>query len=278
MRKNIIGRIFFIVLVAFILVIFLLPYVWMIGSSFKSRSELFSFISPVTWKTFLSVHPTLENFAALFEDGYVRNILNTFLESFLTVIFSTFICASMAYVFSSFEFPGRKVLYAVMVFTMMVPFEARMLPTYLVTQSIGLGNTFTGVWLPWVFDAFTVVLLTTHFMSVPRDMHNAALIDGCPHYKIMYKIMLPQILPALISAVMLRFFFAWDSYVWPLIILRNPDWQVLSVAIANLFTDQDIAWELVFSASLLSTVPVLVVFLFFQRYYVAGMTSGGVKE
>jgi ABC-type glycerol-3-phosphate transport system permease component len=113
---------------------------------------------------------------------------------------------------------------------------------------------------------------------VPFDLYNAAVIDGCPHAKIFWKIMLPNIGPALISGGLIKFFFAWDAYEWPLIILRSPRWQVIGVAIANLFTDQNIAWELVFAAALLSTVPVVVLFFFLQKQYIAGMTSGGVKE
>lgn len=258
--------------------VFLLPYFWMLGSAFKPRSELFAYVNPVSWKTFIPLSPTWDNFRQLFAMDFQRNVFNTLLLSVVTVIGSMFICSSMAYVFSRFEFPGRKIIYAVVVFTMMVPFEARMIPSFLVVQNLGLGDTFTALWLPWLVDAFQIMLFTNHFESIPGDLHNAAVIDGCPHWKIFYKIMLPNIVPALISGGLIKFFFAWDSYVWPLIILRKPTWQVLGVAIANLFTDQRIAWELVFASSLLSTIPVLLLFLFLQKYYVAGMTSGGVKE
>lgn len=258
--------------------VFLLPYAWMIGSSFKPTSELFQYVSPVSWKTFIPLDPTLGNFAKLIGMGFIRNVANTLLLSAVTVFGCIFICASLAYIFSRFEFPGRKVFYGLCVFTMMVPFEARMIPTFLVVENIGLVDTFTGLWLPWIFDAFTIMLFTNHFAAIPADLHNAALIDGCPHVKIFYKVMLPNIGPALISGGLIKFFFSWDSYVWPLIILRKPDWQVLGVAIANLFTDQRVEWELVFAGSLVSTLPVLIIFIFLQRYYVAGMLSGSVKE
>lgn len=258
--------------------VFLLPYFWMLGSAFKPRSELFAYVNPVSWRTFVPLSPTWDNFRQLFAMNFQRNVFNSLLLSIVTVVGSMFICSSMAYIFSRFEFPGRKAIYAVVVFTMMVPFEARMIPSFLVVQNLGLGDTFTALWLPWLVDAFQIMLFTNHFEAIPADLHNAAVIDGCPHWKIFYKILLPNIVPALISGGLIKFFFAWDSYVWPLIILRKPTWQVLGVAIANLFTDQRIAWELVFASSLLSTIPVLLLFLFLQKYYVAGMTSGGVKE
>jgi len=259
--------------------VFLLPYLWMLGSAFKSRSELFSYVLPVSWKTFIPVKPTLDNFTTLlFELGFTRTILNTLGLSAITVLGSVLLCSMAAFALSLLDFPGRKLAFFVIMFTMMVPFEARMLPTFLVVQDIGLSNTFTALYLPWLADAFLIFLFSNHFAEIPFDLYHAAVIDGCPHTRIYSKIMLPNITPALVSGALIKFFFAWDSYVWPLIILRNNRFQVLGVAIANLFTDQSIAWELIFSSALLSTVPVVIIFILLQRYYIAGMTSGGIKE
>lgn len=259
--------------------VFLLPYLWMLGSAFKSRSELFRYVLPISWKTFIPVNPTLDNFSRLlFELGFLRTIINTLLLSAITVLGSVLLCSMSAFTLSMVDFPGRKVVFFLIMFTMMVPFEARMLPTFLVVQDIHLSNTFTALYLPWLADAFLIFLFMGHFSEIPYDLYHAAVIDGCPHTRIYDKIMLPNIAPALVSGALIKFFFAWDSYVWPLIILRSNRWQVLGVAIANLFTDQSIAWELIFSGSLLSTLPVVLLFILLQRYYIAGMTSGGVKE
>ncbi len=264
---------------AMLAAVFLLPYLWMLGSAFKSRSELFSYVLPVSWKTFIPVHPTLDNFSVLlFKLGFLRTILNTLLLSAVTVFGSVVLCSMTAFALSMLEFPGRKIIFFLIMFTMMVPFEARMLPTFLVVQDVGLSNTFTALYLPWLSDAFLIFLFSNHFSEIPFDLYHAAVIDGCPHTRIYDRIMLPNILPALISGGLIKFFFAWDSYVWPLIILRTDKWQVLGVSIANLFTDQSIAWELIFSGSLLSTIPVVALFILLQRYYIAGMTSGGIKE
>lgn len=259
--------------------VFLLPYLWMLGSAFKSRSELFSYVLPVSWKTFIPVQPTLENFTKLlFELGFLRTLFNTLSLSAITVLGSVLLCSMAAFALSLLDFPGRKLAFFVIMFTMMVPFEARMLPTFLVVQDIGLSNTFTALYLPWLADAFLIFLFSNHFAEIPFDLYHAAVIDGCPHTRIYSKIMLPNITPALVSGALIKFFFAWDSYVWPLIILRSNRFQVLGVAIANLFTDQSIAWELIFSSALLSTLPVVMIFILLQRYYIAGMTSGGIKE
>lgn len=258
--------------------VFLLPYIWMIGSSFKGRNELFQYINPVSWKTFVPLEPSLDNFRRLIDMGFLRNIGNSLLLSSVTVVGSLFFCASMAFIFSRFDFLGKNVIYSLLLFTMMVPFEARMIPTFLVVQNMHLGDTFTALYLPWLVDAFLVILFTNHFNEIPADLHNAAVIDGCPQWRIFYKILLPNISPALISGGLIKFFYAWDSYVWPLIILRKPQWQVIGVAIANMFNDQRIEWELVFVGSLISTIPVLLLFISLQKYYVSGMTSGGVKE
>jgi ABC-type glycerol-3-phosphate transport system permease component len=266
-------------LLAFLTILFLLPYLWMLGSAFKPRSELFTYVLPVSWKTFIPLSPTLDNFTRLLYDlGFLRNIYNTLLLSVITVAGSVLVCAMTAFVLAMIEFPGRKLIFFLIMFTMMVPFEARMIPTFLVVQNIGLSNTFTALYLPWLADAFLIFLFTNHFSEIPFDLYNAAIIDGCPHWKIFWRVMLPNIGPALISGGLIKFFFAWDSYVWPLIILRSPKWQVIGVAIANLFTDQSIEWELIFAGSLLSTIPVVILFFVLQKYYIAGMTSGGLKE
>ncbi len=259
--------------------LFLIPYLWMLGSAFKTRSELFSYVLPVSWRTFVPVHPTLDNFFRLFfELGFLRTVANTLLLSVITVLGSVLFCSMTAFALSLLEFPGRKLIFFLIMFTMMVPFEARMLPTFLIVQDIGLSNTFTALYLPWFADAFLVFLFTNHFSGIPIELYHAAVIDGCSHTRIYDKIMLPNLGPALISGGLIKFFFAWDSYVWPLIILRTDRWQVLGVAIANLFTDQSIAWELIFSGAFISTLPVVLLFIILQRYYIAGMTSGGVKE
>jgi ABC-type glycerol-3-phosphate transport system permease component len=250
----------------------------MLGSAFKSRSELFTYVFPVSWKTFIPIQPTWNNFSQLFEMGFARNITNTLILSAVTVFGSVLLCSMTAFALAMTEFPGRKVVFFLIMFTMMVPFEARMLPTFLVVQDLHLSNTFTALYIPWLADAFLIFLFTNHFSEIPFELYNAAVIDGCPHTKIYWKVMLPNIGPALISGGLIKFFFAWDSYVWPLIILRSNKWQVIGVAIANLFTDQSIAWELIFSSALLSTIPVVLLFLLLQPYYIEGMTSGGVKE
>ncbi len=243
-------RIVFAVLLAALALCFLLPYLWMLGSAFKPRSELFSNVLPVSWKTFIPLSPTLANFnKLLFEMGFARNILNTLLLSTLTVTGSILLCSMSGYVFAMVEFRGSGLLFFLIVFTMMVPFEARMIPTFLVVQGLRLSDSFPALFLPWFADAFLIMLFRNHFSGIPRDLYNAAVIDGCPHWKIFWLIMLPNVTPALISGGLIKFFFAWDSYVWPLIVLRSPKWQVIGVAIANLFTDQSVAWELIFAGS-----------------------------
>ena len=276
---RLVGNIPLYLLLSVVAVVFLLPYIWMLGSAFKPRNELFAYVFPVSWKTFIPLNPTLDNMARLITGhGFLRQIWNTLLLSAVTVTGSVIVCAMMGFVLGMLEFPGRRILSLLIMFTLMLPFEARMIPTFLVVQDLGLANTFTALYLPWLADAFLILLFTNHFSEVPSELYSAAVIDGCPHWRILWSIMLPNIAPALISGGLIKFFFAWDSYVWPLIVLRSPKWQVIGVGIASLFTEQSIAWELIFAGSLLSTVPVIILFFSLQRHYVAGMSSGGGKE
>ncbi len=259
-------------------IIFLLPYAWMLGSAFKTRTELFTYVIPMSWKTFIPLAPTMENFTRLIIDlKFYRNIFNSLLLAAATVSTTMIFCSMTAFVLSMLDFPGRKVIFTLIMFTMLVPFEARMIPTFLVVQGLGMSDTFIALFLPWVADAFLIFLFSNHFAEIPYDLYHAAIIDGCSHKRVFWSVMFPNILPALISGGLIKFFLAWDAYVWPLIIIRNEKKQVISVAIANLFTDQSVEWELIFSSAVLSTIPVVILFLFLQRYYIAGMTSSGIK-
>jgi multiple sugar transport system permease protein/putative chitobiose transport system permease protein len=263
---------------AILVLIFTIPYAWLVGSAFKPRDEIFANIYPFTWKTFIPQEPTLQNFQNLFaETDFGRSIMLSLGIAIVSVTVSLFICSMIAFVLARLEFPGRGVVFALILATMLIPFEARIVPLFFVMQDLNLDNTVPAVILPWVADAFIIFLLYTHFKELPDELYDSAIVDGCSHFRVYWNIMLPNIKPVLISAALIKFIWSWDSYIWPLIVLRDPDLRVVQVAIGFLFGDQRILWGQVFAASFLSTIPILILFLFLQRYYITGMTSSGIK-
>lgn len=262
----------------FVVLAFSIPYLWMIGSSFKPRAEIFQYIFPFTWRTFVPVSPTFHNFVELFTTfKFGSSIFLSLYIAFLTVVFSIVVCSMIAFVLAKLQFKGRTLLFFYILATLMVPFEARIVPLYLVIRSLGVDNTIAAIYLPWIADAFVIFLFRQHLCEIPKDFYDAGLIEGCTHFRVYRSLMLPMITPAIVSAILIKFIWSWDSFIWPLVVIRNPRLQVITVAISNLFSDQDILWNIVFSAAFVTTIPVLVVFFMLQKYYIAGVTSSGIK-
>jgi multiple sugar transport system permease protein/putative chitobiose transport system permease protein len=264
--------------IAIIILIFIIPYLWLVGSAFKPRDEIFRNIYPFSWKTFIPVNPTLQNFQNLFaETDFARSIFLSLGIAVVSVAISLLICSMIAFVLARLEFPGRGVVFTLILATMLIPFEARIVPLFFVMQDLNLDNTIPAVFLPWVADAFIIFLLYQHLKELPDELYDSAVVDGCSHFRVYWNIMLPNITPVLISAGLIKFIWSWDSYIWPLIVLRDPSLRVVQVAIAFLFGDQRILWGQVFAASFISTLPILIIFILLQRHYIAGMTSSGIK-
>ena len=265
-------------IILIIVVVFVAPYLWMIGSTFKPRSELFASIFPFTWRTFIPQNPTLENFVTLFEEYEFGTALrNSLTVSLTAVVLSLIVNSMVAFVLAWLKFPGRKLLFGLILVPMAIVFEARLVPLFLISQKLGLDNTLFGVIAPWISAPFIIFLLHQHFKGLHEELYDAAIIDGCSHFRIYWSVMLPNIIPGLISAAIIKFIGAWDSYIWPLITLHDKEKQLITLSLARMFTDDHIRWEVLFAGSFVSTIPVIILFIFLQRYYVSGYTRSGLK-
>ena len=261
-----------------ILILFATPYLWMIASTFKTREELFRDIYPLSWFTFIPRSPTLVNIITLFtETNFLQAMLNSLIVATMAVVFAMFINSLIAYVLAWLDFPGRNILFFVILATLMIAFEAKLIPLFLIMQQLRLDNTLPAIFLPWITDAFIIFLLRQHFAELPEELFDAAVIDGCSYFRIYWNVMLPNITTALVSAAFIKFIFSWDSFIWPSIIITDESKTVVTVALAKLFSDEYIPWELIFAGSFVATIPVLVLFLFLQRYYIQGFTRSGIK-
>ena len=267
------------VLVFFIVVIvFATPYLWIVGSTFKTRQDLFDDLYPVSVKTFVPSNPTLENLVNLFtETKFARAFLNSVLVATMSVTFAVTINSMIAFVLAWLKFPGRRLLFVVILATLTIAFEAKLIPLFLTMQQLHLDNTLPSIFLPWITDAFIIFLLRQHFAELPQDLFDAAIIDGCSYFRMYWNVMLPNIVPALVSAAFIKFIFSWDSFIWPSIVITDESKTVITVALAKLFSDETVRWELVFAGSFVATIPVVLIFVFLQRYYVQGFVRSGLK-
>ena len=204
-------------------------------------------------------------------------MLNSVGLAVAAVLLSLAINSLIAYVLAWLEFPGREMLFVVILATMLIAFEAKLVPLFIILQKLNLYDTYFAILVPWLTDAFFIFLLRQHFKGLPRELFEAAILDGASFFRIYWNVMLPNIKPGLISAAFIKFIFTWDSFIWPLIAVRDQSKMVITVAIAKLFSDEYVLWELVFAGSFVATIPVIILFLFLQRYYVSGFTTSGLK-
>lgn len=261
-----------------IVVVFATPYLWIAGSTFKTRQDLFDDLYPVSLKTFLPSKPTTENLVELFtETNFAQAVLNSVVVATMSVTFAVTINSMIAFVLAWLKFPGRRLLFLVILATLTIAFEAKLIPLFLTMQQLRIDNTLPSIFLPWITDAFIIFLLRQHFAELPQDLYDAAIIDGCSFFRMYWQVMLPNIVPALVSAAFIKFIFSWDSFIWPSIVITDESKTVITVALAKLFSDEYIRWELVFAGSFVATIPVVIIFVFLQRYYVQGFVRSGLK-
>jgi multiple sugar transport system permease protein len=259
---------------------FLLPYVWMMSGSLRTQSEIFANIYPLTLWTFVPREPTLDNFRLLLNLQplpFTHYIFNSLFVSVTVTVFSLIVNSFAAYAFARLEFPGRSVLFVLFLSTMIIPFEVIAIPLYLEMRWLRWVDTYQALIVPFVASPLGMFLLRQFFLGLPRELEEAARMDGCTMFGAFRRIVLPNAVPALIAFGVIRFQFSWDAFVWPLIVAPSPPVRVIQVAIASFDTDVQVQWNLILAAAVLASLPIILMFAFLQRFYVQGMLTSGMK-
>jgi multiple sugar transport system permease protein len=248
------------------------PFIWMVFASVKPRSESVAYPP-----TLLPQEPTFEFFRQLFvELDFGRYLVNT-LAIVIISMAGLLLMAAAGYGFAKFQFRGRDALFFLVLITMMIPVQVTMIPTYLILNGMKLTNTLVGIALPTLVSGFSIFLFRQFMATIPTEMIEAARIDGAGEWRIFFRIILPMSRPILAVQVVLTFIAGWNSFLWPLIIANDQRLYTLSVGVALL--NQQIATNpsLQMAASTLMVVPILIVFIVFQRYVVQGFALSGLK-
>ncbi|MEM7128846.1 MAG: carbohydrate ABC transporter permease [Chloroflexota bacterium] len=249
------------------------PYLWMLANSFKTRTDFFtdpySLIPPSL---------TLSTYAeALIRGNMGLYIYNSVLYTGTTLAVQLFINSLAAYAFARVEFPGREALFLAVLATLMLPGSITLIPTFLIAHALGLTNSFLGVVLPSFASAFGIFLLRQFFLNIPRELEDAARIDGSSFFGTYWRIMLPLARPAMVTLGVFIFLGAWNDFIWPLIVLTDSSKYPVTVGIA-LFRDfNSINWPAVFAASTVVSFPVVVLFVVAQEFIVGGISLSGLK-
>lgn len=258
------------ILMAFIMV---LPFVWTILTAFKTQSEALKVppqILPSSWSP--------RNFTVVMEAlPFLTFFKNTFLMVLFRVLGSVFFSAMAAYAFARLEFPGRNLLFGLVLLQMMVPGQIFILPQYMIVSKLGWLNTIQALALPGIVSTFGTFLLRQFFMSLPKDLEEAAVLDGCSVWKIFWKIMLPLTKPGLVSVAIFTALFAWKDLMWPLIVNMSIEKMTLSSGLVNLMGQYSVDYPQLMAGSLIAIVPMIILFLVFQKQFVEGIATSGTK-
>jgi ABC-type glycerol-3-phosphate transport system permease component len=255
-----------------------LPLVWAFTSSLRADDEIFLYTLRLSWKTLLPLGATLENFRAiLLEDRFGRFLGNSLLVAGSTILLGLLVNSLAAFGFARFTFPGQRLLFALVLITFMVPFEVIVLPLYLVVRSMGWLDTYRALIIPAVPDAFSIFLIRQFMSKLPRDMFEAARVDGAGWFAIYWRITLPNVKPALITASLLLFLRQWDAFFWPLVATSSLDLTVIQVALTKYMTEFVTYWGRLLAGSMLATLPIVILFFLLQKYFVQSVASTGMK-
>ncbi|MCL1463718.1 carbohydrate ABC transporter permease [Argonema galeatum A003/A1] len=257
-----------------IALLMLFPLLWLIGTAFKSPTEnIFQFPPQL-----LPSQPTFQNFVTVWQTNpFGRYLFNSTLIAVLTVGLNVLFCSLAAYPLARLNFRGKDAIFSGIVSTIMIPFQIVMIPLYVLTVQLGLRNTYLGIIFPSIASAFGIFLLRQAFQGVPKELEEAARMDGCSEQGIWWFVMLPAIRPALVTLAIFVFIGSWSDFLWPLIVVDRQEYYTLPLGVALLAGTFSLDWRLIAAGSVISIAPILIFFLFMQRYIVPTDSGSGVK-
>ncbi|MDY6804640.1 MAG: carbohydrate ABC transporter permease [Cyanobacteriota bacterium] len=257
-----------------IAVLMLFPLFWLLTTALKSPTEnIFQFPPQL-----LPEKPTLQNFIKVWQTvPFDRYLFNSTVIATLTVSLNLIFCSLAAYPLARIDFRGRKLIFALVVSTIMIPFQIVMIPLYVLIVELGLKNSYLAVIFPNIASAFGIFLLRQAFLAVPKELEEAAIIDGCGHLEIWWHVMLPSIRPALVTLAIFSFIGSWSDFLWPLLVLDRPEAYTLPLGVANLAGTFSLDWRLIAAGSVISIAPAIALFILLQKYIVPTDAGSGIK-
>jgi ABC-type glycerol-3-phosphate transport system permease component len=254
--------------------VMIFPLFWMVSTALKAEREVATW-PPTLWPT----QASLANFATAWQVApFGRFFLNSAVIAVVGTALVLLLCSLAGFAFAVYEFPFKGPLFMLVLTTLMVPYQVVMIPVFILLRDMGLLNTFAGVILPGLANAFGVYLMRQYIATLPRELFDAARIDGCGELGIYWRIAMPLARPALASLTILTFLWEWNGFLWPLIALRSQDMFTWSLGVMTFFQEEwSRKYHLAMAVSLVGVLPVLVVFLAFQREFVRGVALSGIK-
>jgi multiple sugar transport system permease protein len=255
------------------LVLTLAPLMWMLSASFMPTGEANTYPPRL-----LPSEPTLAHYVTLFERlSLARYLLNSFVVATVVTVVSLLLNSMAGYAFAKLHFSGRDRIFRILLGALVIPAQVAMLPLFLLLKEMGLVNSYLGVMIPGLASIFGIFLMRQYTMSLPDSLLDAARIDGAGEFRIYWSLVLPLCKPILVTLAIFTFMAVWNDFMWPLIILSDESMYTLPVALANLLGEHVQDTELMMAGSVLTMLPVTVLFMILQRHYIEGIMSGSVK-
>ncbi len=263
--------VFLFLMVFSLLMIF--PFVWMILSAFKTDAEVFAY--PLVW---IPASFDLHNFEKVFSMvPFGRYYYNTIVTSVLQTALQIGMSVCAAYAFAKLTFPFKRTIYMLIQSAMFVPMSVLVVPLYQMISRSGLVDTYAGIVLPQVLGVFTTMMLISFFQGIPDELMDAAKIDGCGYFKIMWHVIIVNSGTAIATALLYAFLSHWRSYMWPLLVTNKTEMRTLAVGLKYLISEASSAYQVMMAASLMSIIPLLIVYLLCEKQFVRSMTMTGLK-
>lgn len=249
------------------------PFAWMVLTSFKTPGEAM-LIPPTIFPEKFVTDAYSEILTAL---PFAKIYMNTFLSAVITTVTQVVFCSMAAYAFGRIEFPFKNGIFVLILSVLMVPGQIFLIPQYLIIQKLGLLDSLPAIILPNLFSAFVTFLLRQFFMSLPKELEEAAVLDGCNRYQIFGKIMAPLIKPGIVSLVIFTAKFAWNDFLWPLLVNTSPDKMILGPALSSLQGQYTTQYPMQMAGAVMAVIPLIVLFFVFQKQFIEGVAQSGIK-
>jgi multiple sugar transport system permease protein len=271
-RKTIWNIVFYLLLILSASIM-LIPFLWMLSTSLKTE-QYFLTMPPV----FIPAHPSLDSFRQLSELYPIgRMVFNSFFVAICATLGQLITCSTAGYVFARMQFRGKNAIFFLYLATMMVPFQVTITPLFILMRIFGWVNTYQGIIFPAIFSAVNTYVLRNSFEAIPRDYEESAVLDGANPWQIFWNIILPLSKPGLATVTVLAFMNSWNAFLWPLFVTRDRALMTLPVGLASLQGQYVTEWNLVMAGAVITIVPMVIVYIFAQKYIVQGFVGSGLK-
>ena len=251
-------------------VVMLVPIYILFMASFRDESSIFV-------SSMVTVNPTMESLKAAFTPQFVRSIWNSFLIAIVVTVVAMVLHAMCGYALARMTFFGKEAVFNIIISTLMIPISSILVPLFMISKILGITNSYAGMILPSLFNAYGIFLFRQYYLSFPKELEEAAELEGCSPYRIFFTIVFPLSKPIIVPLCIAFFLGNWNNYLWPLVVNKKAEYQPVMVYLANMVGGYNTRWNVVIATSLLACLPIFLIFAFLQKQLQDSIKISGIK-